>query len=332
MKMDVQVQRLRLEFAQRHNRLPLMQATRINLAEGLLSYDPKGLADMKKAIEEIRKRSLPDGGFALQPGSQYRPDATAWAVMALQLWGLPADLLRPARARIAAEQDGDGRIAIAPGHAQAFWPTSLAVFAWHGRPEFEEPRSRAVSFLLRTTGTHFKKEPENPTSHDTSLRGWPWTTDTHSWVEPTSLSIAALRIEGCGTHERVGEGVRLLMDRQLASGGWNYGNTKVFGTELEAMPESTGLALSALSGFVKKQDVSRSITHLKGSMDTLTTPFSLGWAILGLSAWGERPQNAGVLIDRCLNRQYRYGAYDTSLIALMLFCLKAEGGLIHAFS
>jgi hypothetical protein len=287
---------------------------------------------MKKAISDIWKRSLPGGGFSLRRDGQYRPDATAWAVMALQLSGLTADRLRPARARIAAEQNGDGRIAMAPGHAQAFWSTPLAVFAWHGQSEFDEPRSRAVAFLLRTAGTHFKKEPGNPAGHDPSIRGWPWIMDTHSWVEPTSLSIAALRIEGHGANERVGEGVRLLMDRQLASGGWNYGNTTVFGTELAAMPESTGLALSALSGVAEKQDVSHSIAHLKSIVETLTTPFSLGWAILGLAAWGERPQNAGKMIDRCLDRQDRYGAYDTSLIALMLVCRKAERGLIHAFS
>jgi hypothetical protein len=287
---------------------------------------------LKRIADRIWKNSLPVGGFALRPGGQYRPDATAWAIMALRSWGLSADLLRPARAKLAAEQDKDGRIIVAQDNPRAFWPTPLAVFAWHGQSEFAEPRSRAAAFLLRTTGTHFKKEPDNPVGNDPSIRGWPWTMDTHSWVEPTSLTIAALRIEGCGTHERVGEGVRLLMDRQLASGGWNYGNTTVFGTELAAMPESTGLALSALSGFVKKQEVLRSIAHLQGSVETLTTPFSLGWAILGLAAWGERPHNAGNLIDRCLKRQNQYGAYDTSLIALMLVCRKAEGGLIHAFS
>ena len=155
---------------------------------------------------------------------------------------------------------------------------------------------------------------------------------THSWVEPTSLAIIALRVMGSGGNERVAEGVRLLLDRQLSKGGWNYGNTTVFGTELAAMPESTGLALSALSGLADKQDVSRSIARLKDSVKTLTTPFSLGWAILGLSAWGERPSDANAMIDRCLRRQDRYGAYDTSLTGLMIVARKAEGGLIHAFS
>ncbi len=288
--------------------------------------------NMKEAIDNIRKRSLPVGGFALRPGSQYRPDATAWAVMALCLWGLSADLLRPPRAKIAVEQDKDGRIVVAQDQPQAFWPTALAIFAWHGEAEFDEPRARAVTFLLQTTGTHGKKGKDDPAGHDTSIRGWPWTEGTHSWVEPTSLSIAALRTAGYESHERVGEGVRLFMDRQLVSGGWNYGNTTVFGTELAAMPESTGLALSALSGLVKKQDVSRSIAQIKDTVESLITPFSLGWAILGLAAWGERPRNANTLIDQCLNRQGRYGAYDTSLLSLLLVASKAEGGLIHAFS
>jgi hypothetical protein len=290
------------------------------------------LIDMKKAISDILIRSLPGGGYSSRPGGQYRPDATAWAVIALHLWGLSADLLRPARTRIATGQEKDGRIVLAQDHLQAFWPTPLAIFAWHGQSEFEEPRSRAVQFLLKTTGRHFEKGDDLPIGHDPSIRGWPWTAETHSWVDPTSLSIAALRIEGFGTHERVGEGIRLLMNRQLASGGWNYGNTTVFGTELAPMPESTGLALSALSGVVEEREVSRSIDYLKGSVETIKTPLSLGWALLGLAAWGARPRNANALIDRCFTRQGRYGMYDTSLLGLMLVSRKAEGGMIHAFS
>jgi len=197
------------------------------------------------------------------------------------------------------------------------------------RPEFRFP---AASFLLKMTGNHFKRTAASPAGHDTAIKGWPWTEDTHSWVEPTSLAMIALRVTGCGGDKRIAEGVRLLLDRQLSRGGWNYGNTTVFGTELAALPESTGLALAALPRLADKQDVSRSIARLKDTIKTLTTPFSLGWAILGLSAWGERPRDANALIDRCLKRQDRYGAYDTSLIGLMIVARKAEGGLIHAFS
>jgi len=97
------------------------------------------------------------------------------------------------------------------------------------------------------------------------------------------------------------------------------------------MPESPGLALSALPGMTAQETVSHSIAMMKESIKSLP-PLSLGWAILGLSAWGERPSDANSLIDRCLKRQDRYGAYDTCMVGLMLVALKAEGGLIHALS
>ena len=287
---------------------------------------------MDKAIDQILKSSLPEGGFANRPGGHYRPDATAWAVMSLRMCGVAGQRLHAARQSITLSQLGDGRVVLSPDHPATFWPTPLAVLAWSGQPEFGEPQSRAASFLLKVTGNHFKRPADSPAGHDTALKGWPWTEGTHSWVEPTSLAIIALRVMGSGGNERAAEGTRLLLDRQLSRGGWNYGNTTVFGTELAAMPESTGLALSALSGLANKQGVTRSIARLQDSVKTLTTPFSLGWAILGLSAWGERPSDANAIIDRCLRRQDRCGAYDTSLTGLMIVARKAEGGLIHAFS
>ena len=43
----------------------------------------------------------------------------------------------------------------------------------------------------------------------------------------------------------------MMLDRQLPHGGWNYGNTYVFGRELRPMPESTGAALTGLAGQVE---------------------------------------------------------------------------------
>ncbi len=294
----------------------------------------KNMADSKndRIIAEIWKRSLLDGGFSSRPGGGYRPDATAWAILALRIGGIEPQRLLAAMHRLGNSQMGDGRLSLSPDHPEVYWPTPLAILAWHQNPAFDRCTSRAVSFLLNTAGTHFKRDPKSPGGHDTSIRGWGWTEETHSWVEPTSLSIIALRSAGYNDHERISEGVRLLLDRQLSRGGWNYGNTTVFGTELASMPESTGLALSALSGLTAGQAVSRSIAMMKECVRSLKTPLSLGWAILGLSAWGERPSDANDLIDRCLGRQDRYGAYDTPMIGLMIIARKAEGGLLHALS
>lgn len=286
----------------------------------------------KRTFEDIWKRSLPEGGFASRPGGRYRADSTAWAIVAMRACGIEAQRLQTARQRLSADQQPDGRVTLSTELPGSFWPTPLAVLAWQSCPEFSLARSRAVSFLLNTAGHHFRRAADSPAGHDTSIPGWPWIEGTHSWVEPTSLAMIALRTAAHGSHERVSDGARLLLDRQLSRGGWNYGNTTVFGTELAPMPESTGLALSALPGLASRETVSRSIALMKDAVRSLKTPISLGWAILGLSAWGERPGDADDLIDRCLGRQSRYGAYDTSMVGLMIVARKAEGGLLDVFA
>ena len=58
----------------------------------------------------------------------------------------------------------------------------------------------------------------------------------------------ALRAAGRASHPRVREAVRLLCDRALDEGGWNYGNTRVFANTLQPFPATTGIALTALAG------------------------------------------------------------------------------------
>ena len=71
---------------------------------------------------------------------------------------------------------------------------------------------------------------------------------THSWVEPTAINVLALRSADQAGHPRCREAVKLLLDRQLPEGGWNYGNTTVLGHVLRPQVQPTGLALAALAG------------------------------------------------------------------------------------
>jgi hypothetical protein len=141
--------------------------------------------------------------------------------------------------------------------------------------------------------------------------------DTHSWIEPTALAVIALKATGHGQHDRVLEAIRMMLDRQLPHGGWNYGNTLVFGRELHPMRESTGAALTGLAGVVDQEKVARSISYLQGEVDRLRTPISLGWGLLGLAAWDLWPSNGTALVERCLANQSRYGDYDTSALCLL---------------
>jgi len=278
-------------------------------------------------IERLWERALPDGGFSAKPNGKYRPDATAWAVLALSAAGTKADYLEPSRTRLIDSQFSDGRVCVSPEHSEAFWPTPLAVIAWQGSHSHIEPQSHAIDFLIATTGRHWQRQANSPLGHDTSIQGWPWIGNTHSWVEPTALSLTALQTAGYGNHERAQEATRMLMDRQLNNGGWNYGNTLVFGQELYPMPENTGMVLAALAGRVTEESVKRSLTYLMSQVEHLRTPLSLGWSIIGLGAWGKRPHDAETRVLDSLSLQEKYGVYDTPLLSLLVLCFLSGAGL-----
>ena len=279
-------------------------------------------------IAEIKRRMLPEGGIADHTGGDYRPDATAWAVLAFKARRKDTDIVQQLRARLAAEQLDDGRVCISQKHRDAFWPTSLAILAWHGSTNHIENQNRAVDFLLHISGRHWERKPDCPVVSDTSIKGWPWVENTYSWVEPTALALIALRTSGYKEHPRSLEAIKMLMDRQLPKGGWNYGNTMVFGKELHLMLGTTGIALQALAGLVYREQIEKSLICLKTVVESFYTPFSLGWSMLGLSAWNERPANSQTLILSSLERQKRYGTYSTSLLSLLVLSSICGNGLI----
>ena len=276
----------------------------------------------------LEARALPEGGFPARSGDPFRSDATAWAILALSRLAPGHPLLGPARDRLTTAQDSDGRVSMSREHEEAFWPTALSVLAWNGSQAHESHCSLGVQFLLRTTGHHWRKEPNDPSGHDPNIPGWPWIDGTHSWIEPTALAVIALKAVGQGQHDRVREAAEMMLDRQLPHGGWNYGNTTVFGRELHPMPESTGAALAGLTGQVEPGTVGRSLDYLQGEVDRLRTPVSSGWALFGLAVWDRWPSNGAALVERCLANQSRYGEYDTSALGLLLLAaLEGESGI-----
>ena len=282
---------------------------------------------LKKLDEALSTRRLASGGYCEYTGGNYRPDSTAWAVLALCTLGDNDPAVSSARDCLQQDQHADGRISISRNHPDVIWPTSLALLAWLGSPFHDEARSLAARFLLSTSGIHAVKQPVSTLGHDSSLRGWPWVEQTHSWIEPTALTIIALRRSGFESHPRIQEGVEMVINRQLPSGGWNYGNTLVFGQELQPMPDSTGLALEALANMCGREEVAASLTYLEMLLPNLRTPFSLSWSLLGLAAWGITPGGRVNLVHQCLKRQSLFGVYPTSSLSLLTLALQAPSGL-----
>lgn len=182
---------------------------------------------------------------------------------------------------------------IAPGITLVDWTTAYAVLLWASLPGFEAERTRAVEHLLQIKGVAVPKSPDDPVGHDTTIVGWPWVPNTHSWLEPTAMAVLALRRAGQLAHPRVQEGLSLIRDRAIRSGGWNYGNTSIFGNTLRAHPGPTGQALLALAGVDGGGPiVDAALAFLGTVLPHTRAPSSLGWGLLGMTAWGRRPAQA----------------------------------------
>lgn len=122
---------------------------------------------------------------------------------------------------------------------------------------------------------------------DPSKSGWPWVPGTVSWVAPTALAILAFRSWRVQS-PRVAAGAEMLLDRACPSGGWNAGNSVVFGVELDPHPDFTAMAALALlhSGHGKTAVVRRSLDYLADRLEAANSPYSLAWATNALSAYG----------------------------------------------
>ena len=115
------------------------------------------------------------------------------------------------------------------------------------------------------------------------------------------------------------EAVRLIMDRQLPQGGFNYGNTSVLGQLLLPHVQPTGIALATLAlAQIDKSRVERSLSYLQQQWPTLNSTASLCYAAIGLAAYGVIPES----LEEKLQERYqvwikRKGCtYKLALLAL----------------
>ena len=290
------------------------------------------IPEIEEALTMMLGRVRSDGGFSATVGGPSRPDCTAWAVLALKACEREKKLIQPALTLLAKYQLEDGRVPLLKEFAEAYWPTALALLAWNREPGFEKALRNAMDFLLSIKSETFSYDGNASMGHNTTLSGWPWVERTYAWVVPTSMAIIALKAQGLQKHARVEEGVELLLDRQLPDGGWNYGDTFTFGTQLFPFPDTTGFALEALSGLCNRSQVGKSLGYLLDAVGGIRTPQSLSWALLGLGAWSSKPENYKAWLGQCVALQGRYGRYDTDLLAQIIVAGYTKNGSARVFT
>lgn len=223
---------------------------------------------------------------------------------------------------LASHQAPDGMVAVEEHQPSPGWATGWAVVAWQcaaatSHDKYQPAIEHALSWILSVKGSYIPYIDRS--GHDTTIIGWPWVEGTHSWLEPTAINVLALRHAGRAAHPRTREGVCLLLDRLLPQGGCNYGNTVVFGQELRAHLEPTGLCLLGLYGQKDPRGrLARSIEFLKRELSSQTTSVSLAYGLMGLTAQDARPPQAdqwlAAAVKRTLSRDA--GGYPLALLAL----------------
>jgi hypothetical protein len=281
-------------------------------------------------VDRLSARRLADGSVGYGYRDEGDAEPTALAAIALHAAGLdPA----PSLDWLARLQRGDGGVPTCARLTEPCWPTALALWAFEvaGGGRVGDAARRAERWLLRTEGLALDGDARL-IGHDQSIVGWPWVGDTHSWVEPTALALVALRARGRERHDRARQGVRLLEDRCLPDGGWNYGNTRVIRNVLRAFPATTGVALAGLSGGERTDAVERSLLFLSGALESVRTPLSLGWGVLGLSAWSAVPAATPAWLEETAVRERPDDPMHDALLVLAslappwLFSRRGEGG------
>jgi hypothetical protein len=223
-------------------------------------------------------------------------------------------------------QSPAGSVGVRENEDMPCWPTSLAIMVWLAAGEvhnglFANSIQRGLDWILNARGVTMPRD--NEPGHDASLEAWPWVVGTHAWVEPTALHVLALKTARYQQHPRTREAVRMLADRQLPQGGFNYGNTFVLDRLLRPHLQPTGLAVLALSNELNPSiDLSKSVRYLETGISSETGTPSLCWSLIALAAQGKTPTDADAWLEAAYHRTL---LRDRSPLKLALILLASQG-------
>ena len=261
------------------------------MAPGLWSDRISSLA------ETLRSRQMKSGGWAYFDSVQESLEATCLAELALA----PERHANSSEAILflLKSQLSDGGWPAFLGDSEGSWTTALALCTLNSTGDFTAAREKAFRWLYAERGREghwfwrwkFKTSDRN-VRFDPDKYGWPWVTGSASWVIPTAFSIIAIeQFTVCNRSEesekRIHLGVEMLLDRECVDGGWNSGNSLVYGVPLRPHVEATAIALLALQDEQRIEMVQKSLSWLRQNAASVDSVSSLAWCILTLFVYQE---------------------------------------------
>ena len=199
---------------------------------------------------------------------------------------------------------------------EGLWNSPLLAITMH-HLGLKTERDSAIDFVLKFRSIPLRRSPENAV--DTRLVGWPWVAQTFGWVEPTSWALLSLTLAGKADHPRAAEGRRLLEDRCLPPGGWNYGNTTMFNSTLIPFWDTTALAQLAL-GESNRNLMDKNLNLLERSLPEISSLSSNALVCLCLARFERKTEGIrnriGALLKKSESEDMNLAHSAMGLIAL----------------
>ncbi len=249
--------------------------------------------------ESFLRHVNPDGGLPYAPGMVSFSEPALLMILAFIAAG-KAPAAQPLLDWVLKNRNADGSIGLNREFPrEGLWNTAHLAIAMHHLGRVEE-RDSAVEFILSSRSIPLPRSPENPI--DTRLIGWPWAARTFGWVEPTAWALLALRLAGKDRDPRAEEGYRLLEDRCLPEGGWNYGNKVIYGSALIPFWDTTALAVMALDEG-RKSLIEVNLALLEKSLPEVSSLYSSALVCLCLERFGRRADGLRTRIGEMLSDQ-----------------------------
>ena len=294
--------------------------------------------DPRNLVRILASRQQRNGGWPYGKSSQVGLEPTCLAAHALG----PGDASESAAHLLLRVQRPDGAWPAFLGDAEASWTTALAVSVLSAKDSATHAHDRGIQWLLGTRGFEGHwfwrwkfRVGDQRVRLDPDKFGWPWIPGANSWVIPTAFSLIVLKqSSGCNPTDaalaRIRTGVAMLLDRVCVGGGWNAGNSFVYGCPLAPHVEPTAIALLALQDERPQSDnVRKSVAWLTERGPEVESPASLAWTILSLFVYQEPIAD---LKGRLFAMAGDGGQIrDNATLAVVLLALRC-GEIIHPFA
>lgn len=298
---------------------------------------------IEEALRLIIDQQNSDGGWGAVRGRVSNTESTAFAIMALEsverkeLTGR----VRSGLNWLLRQQQGDGSWRLNGGSPSGSWSTALALLSLSAFPEHRERALKAAEWGLTQEGSSpgwlislimwFTAQKDiNKINMD--LKGWPWASGSFSWVEPTSYFLIGLKklkpaLRGTNIEDRIRQGELMIYDRMCDGGGWNYGNSKVYGEALWPYPDITALALIALQDHPDAEPNRKSLEILAKTLKDVDSGLALSWAIICFLLYGRSASE----LRQLLSQRFEKTAFlsETKTLSLAVLALAEAPQFFH---